>query len=282
MDTVSGSHVSLDKVEFNDGRMRAVELVDSTYSRFDLGRVELTKCKFDRSNFSRCAWSDGTLNDVSFRQGKLVDVAFPDCTVADLDFTQATLEGIDLREIGLGSAVLLDAAFVQCSWPEQRGKVKVLGAYSPSPFLVAQPVQDFKGVGALLRRDIADSQYLVERLGRGGTLLTRAMLRLWGLVSCYGQSLRRLIAVSLMAIAFGAIVVTLNEHSLRTAFDHPYEFWSALNVSARSFASVSVNTGGSSSTLVTAVRVAERILGFLALGFWISIASRSLSRLSSE
>jgi len=197
-----------------------------------------------------------------------------------LDFSRSTLAECDLAQIGLETATMLETAIIACAWPSQRGHISLLGEYSASPYLLAQPVQDLKGVPPLVRREIADAQYLVRKL-EAASSLTRRGMQLWGLFAGFGQSLTRLSLSTLGLISLSTGAVLAARQQLFGVFSPNLVLLGrALDDSFQAFFALAELPAASHPTEF-AVLVATRICGFVVLGFWLTIASQKLSRLGA-
>lgn len=247
-------------------------LLDSLYHR----------CVLTQTNFNACH-----LTRVKFISCNLDHLAVVASTITELDLSRSTVVLSDLNGMGLGTAVLLGTAFVQCHWPEQRGRVTWLGRYVPSPTLISHPVQDVRSVVPTLRREIADAQYLVARLRMVRGAPSRLLFRLWGFTSAYGQSVARLFVMSCGVIFLHGLVIS----TLQTEFTcvsancsaYARSLAEAVVLSARAFVGLSQDSSTAEfSRDVENVIISARVWGFFALGVWISVAANKLSKLSAE
>jgi len=300
----------VDKCSLSDARLhrtRFAEIVSSRTKILDaIGEdVVISRCKFVECEFATiqfgpsdvqaseiknsvmrcCTFFGGPFNDNALVQSTLSRLELRSSDAKNLDFTGSMLIEVDLTWLNLPSAVLLDSAVINCLWPEQNGRITTTGCYKPSPHLVAQPVQDVKGVSPLLRREIADAQFLVTKLARASHAGARFALRAWGATSAYGQSLIRLTVWSCIAVAFNAVLLLSGRGQIfRFGSDHHLDFTlvaKPLDIVVRSF----LGLGGEPMHLTIVdqtVLVVARVEGFVALGLWISIAAMKVSRLSSE
>jgi hypothetical protein len=197
-----------------------------------------------------------------------------------LDLTGSTLRNVSLRDFDLPHSVMLDVVVVECDWPRQCGTTSLLGKYQPSPYLLRQPIQDLRGLSPLLRREIADAQYLAEMHAQPGGAIRNTWLRIWGASSAFGTSLTRLSLVAGSAMLLIALVILLIDKHL---FVWPPD----LKLIRDEFLIVGASLFGiGTSPQVTTGRdlllPVARILGFIFLGLWIGVAANRLGRLSSE
>lgn len=256
-----------------------------------LDNCDIIACEFELGHFAETEFHVCGMRDASYKSGTFTDCGLIQCNLRNVEFQAACVErcdfsgsrlaDIDLRTIDLASASLLKTAFVACEWPEMKGSVTIIGGYRPSPYLPRQPVQDIDGVPPMLRRDIADAQYIMALLGTAKSPLRRLVLRIWGLTSGYGQDLTRLVAVTAIIIVIHAL--------LYLAFQGQLFGWHAPNVrllasAVGNFALSSLGITpaseppGAAAALITSMRV----FGFIIFGIWISIAANKVSKLGSQ
>lgn len=272
---------SLEQLRVQSAKMERCTFLDCSLVDWEVGNFSLLLSSFERSRLWNLKVASGLLSSSSFANSR-VDRLFlnTETTCKDLDFSNSTVARTDLRTIGLNSAILLDTAFLDCSWPEQTGRISVMGCYTPSPYLPMQAAQDLKGVPPLVRRDIADAQYIVQKVA-ASSLGGRLAMRLWGGCSGFGQSISRLTATTIGLVALATMELlaargalfdskTTQEDVLRAAIDSFEAFFSFAELPK------------TAEPLEMFVVVLTRIFGFLALGVWISISSIKLNKLGAE
>lgn len=248
--------------------------------------VQILDTIIETSKIARIRSSHGSVRSSRFIECYIDEISLggPDILCQDLDFSRSTVAHTELRLLGLDTATMLEAALMLCIWPEQRGRISPTGKYIPSPFLLKQPVQDLIGVPPLLRREIADAQYLVHMIDNCG-LLGRLGMRLWGACTGFGQSLCRLtlFTVSLIAVAtFGLLAARNQLWGCGPNCSFNFGLLSrAAGVAFNAFFALA-NLPDTSEPAELIVNVLTRISGFLVLGLWVTIASNKLVRLGSE
>jgi len=285
----------LDLAEFRDVTLTGTRLSDSAGSgakviRCRLDDCELTACQFPQgqfldSDFRGCAihgvsYASSALADCRLVQCDLVNVEFSAGQVERCDFSGSKLTGVNLETVGLPSAALLRTAFVACAWPEMTGTVTLAGGYRPSPHLPRQPIQDTDGVPPLLRREIADAQFIVELLASAKNPLRRLLIRAWGITSGYGQDLTRLTGITAVIIALHSLLYLAAQKELfgRHAPDFPLL---ASTIGDFALASLGITPGSQPQGAGVAVITSIRVFGFIIFGIWISIAANKVSKLGS-
>jgi uncharacterized protein YjbI with pentapeptide repeats len=298
--TITDSQIS--NLDYAKGTFVKLTLIDTRIAELKGAACHLSGCRFERCSISgmnlydsiveECCFDESALSDSRIQGPQFSKNSLTRCqisrfaigseNVSDLDLTASALRDVVLSDLGLPTAVLLDTAVTGCQWPAQRGRVTLTGRYIPNSSLLRQPVQDLKGVPPLIRRDIADSQYLVTRLAHRPSFPDTILMRLWGCTSAYGQSLTRLLACSAIAILFDAAALVLATGRECETFRKPIIFIDVLGAAARSFVGIGVTSNLFSSLPAEILIIAARIAGFAALGVWIAVAAQKISRLSSE
>ncbi|EIV95609.1 pentapeptide repeat-containing protein [Frankia sp. QA3] len=263
--------------------------------------LRLTDLRINGSRIHDISLPDSTItrlhaHDSTIRRlligGHLTDCLFVDSTVEAIDCGSAVVAGLDLSrstirrchvgELGPRSAVLLDTSLIECTWPQQRGKVTWTGRHIPAPLLLHHPVQDVKGLPPVLRREIADEQFLEFKLTSARSRPARLMLRLWGLAAGYGQSLSRLTVCSAIVVLLHAAAVLAVREARSGDAPTARLAWEVLVDVLLAFLGIGraplADAGPAQRALLASVRIA----GFIGLGVWVGIAAQRLGRLSRE
>lgn len=289
-------HCVFDLAEFRDLTLTGTKLSaargnESKMVKCKLDNCDILTCEFEQGSFAGTEFRACGMRDASYESGSFTDCGMIQCDLRNVDFSAARVErcdfsgskltGIDLRTIGLASASLLKTAFVACAWPEMRGSVTLFGGYRPSSCLPLQPIQDTDGVPPMLRRDIADAQYIVALLATAKNPLRRLLLRAWGLTSGYGQSLTRLVTATAIIIVIHALIY-LGFQGQLFGWHAPSARLLASALGEFALASLGITPAseppGAPAALITSIRV----FGFIIFGIWISIAANKVSKLGSQ
>jgi uncharacterized protein YjbI with pentapeptide repeats len=291
------SRVALDDTVFDSVTFSDVVLADLTAQRVRLNKVTLQrstveKCQISVGEILDCTFANSTVRDWTSEGGTFIGVEFDGCRVRrlalpgaevrDLYFSNSTVTEADISQLDPPTAVLLNCALIACIWPPQEGQVTWSGRYVPNSRLIAQPVQDIRGVPPVMRRHIADAQYLVRRLASAASIWERIPLRMWGITSAYGQSLGRLtVASALVIITHTLLLLGATGHLSDAKPDLPI-----LGDQMVAITMAFLGLGGSDqaldSTWSGAILLSARIFGLIGFGLWITIAATNLGRLSSE
>lgn len=280
-------NVEMRQTFFRDNKANVIQIKDSKFVDCQLSGSKFTSAAlssvtFLKSEITDLNVADGNITSCRFSESKLLRTDFNAARVSNCDFSASLLEEIRLSTIDMPTAVLLNTALVDCDWPEMRGRVTITGRYVPSDHLPQQPIQDINGVPPLLRREIADAQFLVATLAKEQGILRSALMRLWGFTSGYGQDLSRLMGVSAVVILVHALV--------HLALNHQLIGWNVpdLSLLVQTFGRFSLASVGVTpedpkpETADVATITSIRVFGFIVFGIWISIAANKVSKLGSQ
>jgi uncharacterized protein YjbI with pentapeptide repeats len=273
------------EVDLSGSRLTSTYGSCSEFSATKMSRVALDDTVFDSVTFSDVVLADLTAQRVRLNKVTLQRSTVEKCQISVgeiLDCTFANSTEADISQLDPPTAVLLNCALIACIWPPQEGQVTWSGRYVPNSRLIAQPVQDIRGVPPVMRRHIADAQYLVRRLASAASIWERIPLRMWGITSAYGQSLGRLtVASALVIITHTLLLLGATGHLSDAKPDLPI-----LGDQMVAITMAFLGLGGSDqaldSTWSGAILLSARIFGLIGFGLWITIAATNLGRLSSE
>lgn len=217
-----------------------------------LKRAYLSHTKMVRSNFCRADFSGARGVDVDFTESDLQDAILRDCNISDSffrrtrlpgaivtgsDFSGSTFNGVAFDNVDLSGVILFAAKIIDPVWPFRSPIATLSGTLKVRDRIPTHPIQDIQGLPHVLRRAIADAQYLVEVEKRMRASRWKSFLfRLWGISSSFGQSLTRWMFWSLLiAIVYAAaytqlefaspkysVVLTPGDHqpSIEQTLDH--------------------------------------------------------------
>lgn len=317
------AHVSFDTCALDSVRIRDCELISCTYSGLNARDIRLEQCDvtdlsavdadiesgdISESVFHNWSHLGGHLKDLRFADCRLVGASFDkatvdncafrscsidswrshDASVHNLDLTDSHVRRTSIEDLGPTTAVLLNTAFIDCDWPSAAGYASWSGRYVLPPDLITHPVQDVRAIDPQLRRAIADAQYLRARIRNASTWKSRLLMRLWGLSSAFGQSLSRLLTVSVLVVALHAVALALLAwlDAVATGTLSTVDRWIALDLIGGAAADCGLAFIGANTNAVfpgaTAVLLSCRILGLVALGMWVSVAANQIGKLSSQ
>lgn len=291
LEGASGSRVLLSDVRMTACSLRsvAISVIAANISGSDLVAenvsllagsriegVELTACRIRQGSISA-----SEVSGVALPNSRLVAPVIEDCSVSRLDLTDSVVVEAQAVSLGLQTATLFGASFVGCSWPDQAGRVSLLGKYMPSPSLMMQPVQDVRGVPALFRRETADAQFLGQLTGNSRGKTRRLALRLWGVSSGFGQSALRLACTTLGLILLHSVWRLQLLGELVGTSPNFGAAMSAFFETVAIFFGFTLEFDVSTSNL-RIYQLSSRFFGFMLLGVWITVAARKITRLAND
>lgn len=249
---------------------------------------QICNCKFTQSKLINFSQKGGLFLDNEIQTSVLTNFNFS-AKINKIDLTNSVVISSDVQQINPATAILLNTAFVHCQWPSQDGKISFWGRYIPNPDLLRQPVQDIRGINPLIRREIADAQFLVKFQDQND-LIHKFFCRVWGMTTAFGQSIFRLTVFSAFLLMFATIILVVLDGSysliktggfelfLLTSYDRFKILFDIFLGLGRYDTQSLPQSSGAISTLLVIVK----IFGFFILGLWITIASNKISNLSSN
>lgn len=275
---VSGSRiqrVTLRDVSLNGLTGHNVALVESSI-RGDVTNWHVSDSRMDAVTVH------GSCSGLEILHSVIRGLRMTGAALTDSSFTSCRLEGLVLDQFDLSSTPLLGCSVVCCEWPPQAPLVSSTGRYRRAPHLLAQPVQDLAGLPPILRREIADAQYLDELHRRPRALLPKAGFRVWGATSAFGRSLTRLTLWAVAIVAALSCAMCLIDGVSGTLGEAPTSAWRALKVISQSFIGLTADEAARFSGSQATIIIVARVAGFFVLGLWIGIAANKFGKLSSE
>jgi hypothetical protein len=312
-----------ENIETSGAQIVRSALTKCTFSEFNGTDVQLIRSKLNETSFHDMRWerckitgcellfckvrnfaiAHGELSQSSIVKSELTTVSFPGSTVSSMDFSETRMRDMDLVELDLPNSTMMEVSIANCRWPRQQGTVSWTGRYKRSGHLMQQPVQDIYGIAPLLRREIADAQYLYELSQQDKNIVYTSILRLWGATTSYGQSITRLSAAVVVLILALSSILTIIDSQTDSGWARFWRLPSDVAAVSASFFDIGVDTtpakpecsqpsqNQAGPTKVTPVRMDQhretiltiaRVGGFLILGLWIGIAANKVGKLSAE
>lgn len=289
---------------FDQARFLSLDLKRVIFENLRVSDLRFSRCKFSddcsladwiliNSEMEYCSFKKCDITNLSFDGGSLIKSEMLHCnvnqlilhntSVTQLDLSASVVKEVDIATLNPASAIFLNTAFISCIWPRQSGRVSLTGRYIPSPYLLAQPVQDVYGISPTIRRETGDAQYLTKKLAETKGRSQRALLRVWGATSAFGQSLFRLTICSALNVLLHALALLAIRGEL-FGFQYPNFELLAREVGnlGQVFLGFSGSSIGTSNVWEGATLLSARITGFLSLGLWMTIASSQFNKLSSD
>lgn len=289
-DGVGGASLSLVNVRCIGVSIRKIQVGRLSLEGVRWRDCDLENWNVDQIEMKSCSAHGGNIRDVGFRAGTVSDTVFAKLRVErlevhaasrNLDFSESTLVSVDLAGLGLATATMLDTALINCVWPAQEGVISAGGKYVPNSQLLRQPVQDLRGVPPVTRREIADAQYIFRLQEKSTKWFERWGLALWGLTTGFGQSLLRLSVTTFFFLVLGTLLLLAARGQLVGPVFVPTLLYNAWSDAFLEFFALS-DAGRSPAGAEGLASGFIRILGFIALGLWVSIGANRLGKLGAE
>lgn len=282
---------------------RRANLTAALLGGADLSRISLRGARLDRANLTTANLSQADLTDADLSSAKLegaslvrarlTGATLSNARLGKADFTGADLSGATLHQTDLTGVDFKDARLFGTRITEPTWWVALPSATRAGETLFQQgipehPIQDVMGLPPLLRRQIADVQYLRDlhrKLGPAG----RRLMWLWGITCSYGQSVVRWSLVSALIAVFFAVLYMftllnmpyhhLEKGQLVGTVQQP-DFGRALYFSISTLMTLGLGDEVPITTVGRVITSVEVVLGYVMLGGLLSILANKLARLS--
>lgn len=219
-----------------DASMRGLLDVEVCISQVDSGKIvlsdsTLTGIEFENSHFDLVDFSFVRVGSFANRSSilKILDVdnsrlegfLFHPTGSENVRLAGSQLRGADLNDLDLAIADFTDTSLVDCKWPDQDGRVSLLGKFSPPKNPLMHPVHDVKGISNQLRSDIATTQFIKSLQDRSTSSIGRRLsMRLWGMSTSFGLSPFRFVVFGLVFI----LIVSIFEASSIYLIEFPNRY----------------------------------------------------------
>lgn len=270
--------VDLSEVELRDADMTGASLRGANLSSANLNGVTLVRAHLEGAGLQRVRLRDADLADAH--------LAGADLTGADL--SGALLHDLDLTQVDFKDARLFGTRITDPVWWVEMPRATLSGQTIFPHTLPEHPIQDVQGLPPLLRRQLADAQYLRDLWRKAGGF-GRWMIWLWGLTCSFGQSLGRwALCTFLVLVGFGVVymfvpfnisVFEVANGQAVSAVRRP-DFLQAAYFSVSTFMTLGLGDEIPASTVGRLLVIFELVLGYIMLGGLVSIFSNKLARLS--
>lgn len=290
---------------FREARLLAADLTGANFTGGDFEKGNLTE-----ADLTDALMVSANLKGAIAIRARVVRTKLSDASLEFVDLSGAILESVDLATVALSTAVLAGTRITNSIWPLQRVSADWIGRLRVPQNLPIHPIQDVVGLPAVLRREIADAQYLVDFKRRcDRRFSSRLFFRLWGLTCNYGQSALSWSLWSMLIICgFGFLFSTLqfniaasvvesqcispadskdsaatdcsNEKKQAVATVARPSFPIALYLSIMTFTTLGFGDVIPVSNVGRSLISLEVIIGYLMLGGLISIIANRFTRLS--
>ena len=273
----------LDEADISWVHLARADLTGASVRSADLGGAELRGAILARAH----------LENTGLQRASLVEADLSYAHIAGVDLTGADLSGamlhdMDLTRVDFKDARLFSTKITDPVWWVEMPHASLAGRTIFPGGLPEHPIQDVQGLPPVLRRQLADAQYLLDlhrKLGPGG----RWLMWLWGVTCCYGQSFLRwgLCTVALLVFFSAAYMFFEFNFSAWQIRDgvaissvHKPDFWHGMYFSISTMMTLGLGDVIPATGWGRVVVSAQEVLGYIMLGGLLSIFSNKLARLS--
>lgn len=282
-------------------KLTAARLEDADLSRMDLSgavmerallmRANLTQTNLSGAKMTGARMDGAACNRADFTEADLSSVVLAQADLTACNLTGAQLHQNDLTAVDFKDALLFGTKITQPTWwvglprPGKPGEIEFQAG------LPEHPVQDVLGLPPVLRRQLADVQYIRD-MHRKATPSGRMVMWLWGVTCLYGQSVVRWAVFSagvavLFALFYMAVPLSMPYHHLSGGEDSAVipvisrpDFGRALWLSISTLMTLGLGDEVPITGMGRVVAASEVVIGYVMLGGLLSIFSNKFARLS--
>lgn len=182
----------LDHADFQEALLRRANFSRATLTGSNLSRAELDGSRGEAVDLTDVDCREASIKDCNligsvFRRTKLAEAI-----LRGSDLSEAVFDQVQFHKVDLTGVILFGSKIINPVWPFLRPVATWFGSLKVRDPVPTHPIQDIQGLPHVLRRSIADAQYLIEiekrtRISWG----QRSLFRLWGTTSAFGQSVTR-------------------------------------------------------------------------------------------
>jgi uncharacterized protein YjbI with pentapeptide repeats len=191
----------LDHADFQEALLRRANFSHATLTGSNLSGAELEGSKGEAADLTDVDCRKASITDCNligsvFRRTKLAEAI-----LRGSDLSEAVFDQIQFDEVDLTGVILFGSKIINPVWPFRPPVATWFGSLKVRDPVPTHPIQDIQGLPHVLRRTIADAQYLIEVEKRTRiSWWQRSLFRLWGITSAFGQSVTRWMAWSLFVL----------------------------------------------------------------------------------
>ncbi len=276
----------------DDVDLAGVQLSHADLTGASLRSANLHAAKLQGAILERAHLEEATLAHVKLIGSTLSHAHLRGADLTGADLSEAILHHVDLTGVDLRDARLFATRITDPIWWVDLPRATMDGRTVFPRALPEHPIQDVLGLPPLLRRRIADAQYLRDmyrKAGGGSVGIGRSAMWVWGVTCCYGQSLGRwalstvallvFFSIAFVFMSFNFAVSTVEAGAASSAVHRP-DFWQGMYFSVSTMMTLGLGDVAPASGLARVVVLIEEVCGYLMLGGLLSIFSNKLARLS--
>lgn len=287
--------------EFWDESRGGPVLIGAALDGVDLSRLCLAKALLERATLRGANLTQADLRGCDLRSAQLNNAVLNRTVAQEADFSNARLAGAvltgadlsgatihhtDLTELDFKDARLFATRITDPTWWVELPRATRDGQTVFQKGIPEHPIQDVLGLPPLLRRQLADVQFLRDmhrKCGRFG----RAVMWAWGVTCGYGQSMGRWTAFSALVglvftvlFMFAPLQMTVRAgDGIATVVGTP-GFGRALYMSVSTLMTLGVDDAKPLTGFGRLVTGMEAAVGFVMLGGLLSILANKMARLA--
>jgi uncharacterized protein YjbI with pentapeptide repeats len=199
----------LDHVDFQGALIRRADLSNAKLTDSDFNGTELDGSRINSADLTDANCCKASIKDCNLKSSTLRRTRLSEASLTRSDLSDAILDQIDFDGVDLNGVVLFGTKIINPSWSFKPPIATLFGSLKIRDPIPTHPIQDVLGLPHVLRRAIADAQYLVEVERRMQVNnWQRLLFRLWGITSAFGQSFTRWLGWSLLVLVVFAGVFT--------------------------------------------------------------------------
>ncbi|MBS0196473.1 MAG: pentapeptide repeat-containing protein [Planctomycetes bacterium] len=269
-------------------KLTKAKLAGAVLERSNFSAADLTQADLSRTDLTSVWLEHAILNRTKLIESDLSNARLDHADFTNADLTGATIHQTDLTRVDFKDAKLFGTRITEPTWWFALPRITLSGEVIFAHDLPEHPIQDALGLPPVLRRQVADLQYLRE-MWRRATPIGRVLIWLWGLSCRFGQSLGRWALVSavvavVFAVLFMGVPMNMTSHHL----DHGQafavigrpDFGRALWFSISTLMTLGIGDEVPIDGLGRFIAGTEVALGYLMLGGLLSIFANKFARLS--
>lgn len=273
----------LDDADLSGASLAGADLTGASLRGTDLSGADLTGATLARAHLESAMLTRAGLVHADLSAARLHGADFTSADLSGALIHQVDLTGVDLRDARLFAARITDPV-----WWLAMPRASMDGRTVFPRGLPEHPIQDVMGLPPLLRRQIADAQYLRDMYRKTGPL-GRSVMWVWGVTCRYGQSLGRWAMATAALLVVFSLAFTLTPFNFSVAAVqqggavaavHRPDFWQALYFSISTMMTLGLGDVAPADGLARVLVSAQEVLGYVMLGGLLSIFSNKLARLS--
>ena len=268
--------------------LAGADLTHADLSGASMRGTNLAGAELHRARFSRAHLEEAVLQRADLSEANFTDAHIGGADLLGADLSGALMHDMDLTDVDFKDARLFGTKVTDPVWWVEMPRATLSGRTVFPSQLPEHPIQDVLGLPPLLRRQLADAQYLRD-MYRKSRPFGRSLMWLWGVTCCYGQSFSRwAMCTALLLVTFSLIytffpfyfTVSAVEKHVAIPMVHDPTFWQGMYFSLSTMTTLGLGDVVPADTAGRAIVSVQEVFGYLMLGGLLSIFANKLARLS--